>query len=336
MARPDLAVRYNHPNEGAQLAGPVAAANAPPPAPFFPPAALNNGPRAAPVSLALPPVPYQNQQVAGLNQPLAPPMPAANFDPFQVPPVPATLVGNQAPEQLPAQVFVGGMTVGGDEPMLNFDAAAFDQRLQDLGVDLVAGADDAPRTPPSPFPLLGPRRLGDNDRSLFGPNGQSRVDAAFMGLFPNVDRREVAVASIPSGAIDALSQLMADFCMEGPPAEDQCVLVANGECADWSHVGSQKFFLCDPHKDESMNQVLGDNGWQPSDVMSMRAYACNDCVTNFAIRNPLQGTGAKVFGRGPVDGEDDVAMTLFDQTKIGGLQGRRLEEKTSLPIPITT
>lgn len=277
---------------------------------------------------ALPPVAYQSQEIAGLNQHIPAAIPAANFDPFEAPRAPANLVRNQAPEQLPARVPGSGEAYGGDEPMLDFDLVSFDHGLQNLGVNLNVDVDDAPRTPPSPFPLIGPRRLGTNDRSLFGPNG--RVIAAFLGLFPAADRRKVAVATIPSGAINVLSQLMAEFCMESSPTEDQCVRVANGECADWTHVETREFVLCDPHKDESINQVLGINGWQPNDVINMRAYACNDCVTNMIVRNPLQGTGAKVFGRAPVEGEDDgVAVTLFDQTRIGGLQGRRFAKAAS-------
>lgn len=335
MARPDLAMRYNHPIEGAPVAGPVAAANAPPPRPFFPRVAPNNGPGAAPVLAVVPPSPYQNQQIAGLNQPISPPIPAANFDPFQGPQSPAALVGNEAPEQLPAQIIAGDTADDGDEPMLDFDLSDFDRHLEDLGVDMAADADNGPPTPPSPFPLLGPHRLANNDRALFGPNGQSRADVAYMDLFPMADRRQVAVATIPSGAIDVLSKLMAEFCMEGPPTEDDCVRLATGECADWTHVESEKFLLCDPHKNEFIGQILGNNGLQPSDVMNMRAYACNDCVINMKDRNPLRDTGAKVFGRAPLDGvEDSVAVTLFDQTKMGGLQGRKLAKRAPRPAVV--
>lgn len=322
MARPDLAMRYNHPIEGAPIAGPVAAANAPPPMPFFPRVAPNNRPRAAPVPVAVLPNPYQNRQVAGLNQPIPPPMPIANFDPFRGSPWPVVPDGNEAPEQLSAQITAGEMAGDIDQPMLDFDLSDFDRRLGDLGIDLAADADNGPPTPPSPFPLLGPRRLATKDRALFGPNGQNRADMAYMDLFPMIDRRQVAVATIPSGAIDVLSRLMADFCMEGPPTEDECVRLATGECADWTHVESTSFRLCDPHKNEFIDQILGNNGLLPSDVMNMRAYACNDCVSSIQDRNPLRDTGAKVFGSAPLDGEEDnVAVTLFDQTKIGGLQG---------------
>lgn len=97
MARPDLAMRYNYPNEGVP-----ASANAPPLVPFCPPAASNNGPGVASPPASRP-VSYQNQQVAGQNQPISPPRLHEDFDPLQANPAAAALAGNTAPGQLPAQ-----------------------------------------------------------------------------------------------------------------------------------------------------------------------------------------------------------------------------------------
>lgn len=298
LTRPDLAMRYIHPPEGVSPGDSDDDADAATPVPFFPPVTPNNGPK----DVSAPPIPYQSQQIAGQNQVIQPLRAAADFDPFQMVPAPATLVGNQAPDQLPAQVRVDGTNNGSEEAMLGFD-------LGDQGTR-------QPRPPPSPFPIAGPLRDGENDRPLFGPFVQNERDAAFQDLRPG---NNLAVATIPSGAIDIPPVNTLYSCMA------QCELSAEGECADWSHVDTQQIYaLCGGHKNESSNEAL--RRWQPEEVMSMRAYACNDCVLNLETRNPLRDTGARVFGRAPVDGKDDVAVIQAGPGggRIGGLQGRNL------------
>lgn len=223
IARPDLAMRYNHPNEDVPVS-----ANAPPPVPFYPPAASNNGPGVA-SPLASRPVSYQNQQVAGQNQPVSPLRPWEEFDSLRANPAASAHAGNTAPGQLPTQ-FPGYNMVDndGDEPMLDFDfdVAAFDQGLGAFGFDLTGNVVDAGRAPTSPFPLRGPRWLPANDSGVFRPNAQNGTVAAYADLFPRINTKELAVAEIPSGAIGVPSQPMANFCMEGRQWQNECVRVA--------------------------------------------------------------------------------------------------------------
>lgn len=323
MARPDLAMRCNHPNENTPVSN-----NPVPAVPFYPPAAPSNGPGVA--SPAGRPLSYQNQQVAGQNQPVSPPRLREDFDPMRANPPAAGLGGNAAPEQLPAQFPGYNMADDGDEPMMDFDfdLGAFDQTLAALGVNI--GAIDDGRVPPSPFPLRGPRLLPADDNGLFGPRGSNARDAGYTDLLPMIPARDVAVAEIPSGAVGVPSQPMAGFCME-----EQCARVATGECADWRHVrgvdgqvapGSS--FTCDEHNDDAIAQIMGSRmggfeAWNPADIMNMRAYACNFCAINVKSRRLLGGTGAKVFGAAAAENEgDDVAVTVLDRTTIGGLQGK--------------